>query len=383
MSVAPTKSTHARQAAEAPPAFGTFFLPGPTEVRAEVLEAMTQPMIAHRGKAFEALFARVQDGLRAVFGTQRPVFVSSSSATGLMEAAVRCARPGPILSVVNGAFSERFANIARACGRETDVLVVPPGEVATADDVTARLREGSYAAMTVVHSETSTGALTDVRAIADAAHAEGVVCLVDGVTSVGATPLYADEWGLDFVLTGSQKALAMPPGLAFAVASEEYMRTARLAPARGLYFDLVEFEAYAKKNQTANTPAIPLFYAAEAQLAHIARETMEARWIRHRAMAERTHLWAAERVDELAIEVIAPAGARSDTVTTLRLHGGTAGADVVRAVALRGFTVGGGYGALREHTFRIGHMGDHTLAGLERCLEACEHALRDLVRGRR
>ena len=381
MSIAPSRRSSVP--AEAPAAFGTFFLPGPTEVRPEVLAAMTQPMIAHRGKLFEALFARTQEGLRAVFRTERPVFVSTSSATGLMEAAIRCAPPGAILSVVNGAFSERFANIARACGRHTDVLVVPPGEVATADDVTARLREGSYAAVTVVHSETSTGALTDVRAISDAAHAEGVICLVDGVTSIGATPLHADAWGLDFALTGSQKALALPPGLAFAVASEEYMRTAHHAPNRGLYFDLVEFEAYARKNQTANTPAISLFYALEAQLAHIAHETIEGRWARHRAMAERTHRWAEERGAELEISVLARPGSRSDTVTTLRLGGGLTGADVVRAVAARGFTVGGGYGALREHTFRIGHMGDHTVEGLERCLEACDDALRELVGGRR
>ncbi|HWJ21138.1 MAG TPA: hypothetical protein VNS52_02200, partial [Gemmatimonadaceae bacterium] len=160
------------------------------------------------------------------------------------------------------------------------------------------------------------------------------------------------------------------------------MRTAHHAPNRGLYFDLVEFEAYARKNQTANTPAISLFYALEAQLAHIAHETIEGRWARHRAMAERTHRWAEERGDELEISVLARPGSRSDTVTTLRLGVGLTGGDVVRAVAARGFTVGGGYGALREHTFRIGHMGDHTLEGLERCLEACDDALKELVRGR-
>ncbi|HET7456876.1 MAG TPA: alanine--glyoxylate aminotransferase family protein [Gemmatimonadaceae bacterium] len=377
MSAAPPKTT-----TETVPAFGTFFLPGPTEVRAEVLAAMTRPMIAHRGKAFEALFERVQEGLRLVFGTKRPVFISTSSATGLMEAAVRCAPVGPVLSVVNGAFSERFANIARACGRDVTVLDVPAGETASPDHVTRMLRAGRYAVVTVVHSETSTGALTDVRAISDAAHAEGVTCLVDGVTSIGATPLFADEWGLDFVLTGSQKGLAMPPGLAFAVASERYMSTAALAPNRGLYFDLVEFEAYARKHQTANTPAISLFYALEAQLAHIARETMEGRWARHRAMAERTHGWVGEQAS-LGVGVLARAGARSHTVTAVTLPSGITGGDVVKAVGARGFVVGGGYGAVRDRTFRIGHMGDHTLAGLERCLAVCGEALEELVGGRR
>src|SRR4051812_31109419 len=142
---------------------GTFFFPGPTEVRPEVLAAMTTPMIPHRGAAFETLFGRLQDALGVIFGTTRPVYVSSSSATGLMEAAVRCAPPGPVLSVVNGAFSARFAAIGKACGRETDVIDVPWGEAVEMSQLEERLKRKRYAAMTVVHSETSTGALTDVR----------------------------------------------------------------------------------------------------------------------------------------------------------------------------------------------------------------------------
>ena len=138
-----------------PPPFGTFFLPGPTEVRRAVLEAMLRPMIPHRGADFERLFNGVQRGLQDVFRTGRPVLVSSSSATGLMEASLRCAPPGPVLAIVNGSFSERFANIARACGRDTDVLDVALGGVADPGDVASRLSARGYAAVTVVHSETS------------------------------------------------------------------------------------------------------------------------------------------------------------------------------------------------------------------------------------
>ncbi len=366
-------------------AFGSFFLPGPTAVRAEVLAAMTRPMIAHRGKDFERMFARIQAGLGLVFKTTRPVFVSSSSATGLMEAAIRCAPAGPVLAIVNGAFAERFAHIARACGRETHALDVPVGEVPSPDDVAARLARRRYAVVTVVHSETSTGALTDVRAISDVAHAHGALCLVDSVTGLGGAPLHTDDGGFDFVLTGSQKALAMPPGLAFAVASADYMRTAAAAPNRGLYFDLVEFEEYGKKNQTPNTPALSLLYALEEQLQWIARETIEARWARHAAMADATHRWVGECAERTGIPlgILAREGSRSPTVTAVTLPAGITGARVQQTVLERsGITVGGGYGPAKDYTFRVGHMGDHTLDELAPCLAACEDALVSLTSGR-
>ena len=370
------------------PDFGTFFLPGPTEVRPEVLAAMTRPMIAHRGAAFEALFARLQVGLKRVFVTERPVFVSSSSATGLMEASLRCAPVGRVLAIVNGAFSERFANIARMCGRDVDVLDIPAGGVASADDVREALARARFAAVAVVHSETSTGALTDVHAVSDVAREAGAVCLVDSVTGAAAAPLPVDAWQLDFALTGSQKALALPPGLALGVASERYMATAAQAPARGLYFDLVEFEQFAKKNQTPNTPAISLLYALEAQLERTvgvsgdpsdAPEPITARWARHAAMAAMTHAWVDARASRFGIGILAAPGHRSPTVTAITVPAGLEPPAVVRAVAARGFVIGGGYGKVKDRTFRIGHMGDHTPDRLALCLAACDDALTELT----
>jgi aspartate aminotransferase-like enzyme len=363
------------------PSFGTFFLPGPTEVRAEVLAAMTGPMIPHRGGEFEQLFARVQDGLRTVFQTRRSVFVSTSSATGLMEAAVRCARPGRVLSLVNGAFSERFSHIARACGREVDVVDTRWGEVVPLELVEQRLASTRYSAVTVVHSETSTGALTDVRAAAELARLYGAQVLVDSVSGVGGAPLRFDEWGLDFALTGSQKALAVPPGLAFGVASEEYMRHVAEAPARGVYFDMLEFEHYVTRDQTPNTPAISLLYALDTQLQTIAAEGLHQRWMRHSAMARAMAEWAFAASERQGVEltILAPAGARSPTVSALVLPDDLRGDDVVAEVARRGFTIGGGYGKLRDRTVRIGHMGDHTVPGLSACLAACESALESLL----
>src|SRR5579862_9646308 len=245
--------------------FGTFFVPGPTEVRPDILQAMTQPMISHRGSAFRSLFDRCQAGLRAVFVTERPVFIATCSATGFMEAAIRNAPPGSVLACVNGAFSDRFSTIAERCGRKAERYEVPWGQAHDPATVAARVRAGGHAVVSVVHSETSTGALNDVRAISDAAHAAGAVCVIDSVSGIRGAELRFDDWGLDYVFTGSQKALAIPPGLAFAVASSRFL-AAGAHDRRGIYFDLAEYETSAERDETPNTPALSLFYALDIQL---------------------------------------------------------------------------------------------------------------------
>src|SRR5215210_8088510 len=171
--------------------FGTFFIPGPTEVRPEVLAAMTRPMIPHRSSEFEELFARLQTGLKYVFQTDQPVYVAAASATGMMEAGIRCARSGPILSLVNGAFSERFAHIAGMCGREVDRYEVEWGSTHDVAELAIYLTKKNYAAVTVVQSETSTGALNDVRGLSDMAHSHGLACLVDSVSGLGGAEVRA------------------------------------------------------------------------------------------------------------------------------------------------------------------------------------------------
>jgi aspartate aminotransferase-like enzyme len=359
-------------------AFGTFFLPGPTEVRQEVMAAMMQPMIPHRGSEFEHLFERLQHGLRPVFLTERPVYVSSSSATGMMEAAIRCAPPGRILCLVNGAFSERFAHIASMCGRDVDRYEVAWGQIHTIPQLDERLSIRKYSAITVIHSETSTGALNDVHAISNCAHRHGIVCLIDSVSGLAGAELRFDEWKLDYVLTGSQKALALPPGLSFAVASSAYVDQANGTHGRGVYFDLVELDAYARRNQTPSTPALTLMYALEVQLKSIKAEGLEARWARHKAMAARTQEWITKISDETGKRLgnIAPLGFQSPTVSTIKLPSDLPAESFTAAVGKRGIVVGNGYGKLKSSTFRIGHMGDHTMETLERCLAACSSVLR-------
>jgi aspartate aminotransferase-like enzyme len=359
-------------------AFGRFFLPGPTELRPEILEAMLRPMIGHRGRSMEELLARIQPTLKDLFRTKRPVYISSSSATGLMEGALRNGAKRRVLSLVNGAFGERFHRIAIACGLQADELGVPLGEAHTPDMLRDALSRGDYDAVTIVHSETSTGVLNPIAELARAAHERGdIAVLVDSVTGLAGAPVETDAWELDVVLTGSQKALALPPGLALGVASERVLERAKSKPDRGVYFDFLEFEKYVQQNQTPNTPALSLIYALSAQLERITAETVEGRWARHRAMAERTWSWVEEmRAGGTPLSILAPEGYRSPTVSCIRLPEGRTGPAVTDALKRRGFTIATGYGALKDSSIRIGHMGDHTVAELDELLAEVERVLR-------
>ena len=365
--------------------FGTFFVPGPTEVRPDILEQLTRPMMPHRNKAFEAMFARIEAGLRDVFLTARPVYVGATSATGFMEMAIRNSPQGTILCLVNGGFSERFAVVAESCNRVVERLVVRWGQTFDLNAVESKLAARQFVAVTVAHSETSTGVLTDVRAIAELAHRYGAIALVDSVSGAGGAEITVDGWGLDFVFTGSQKALALPAGLAFAVASSEFVERAKKVPDRGFYFDVVQYDKFAEMNQTPSTPATSLLYALEAQMGDIGREGIERRWERHIAMRDATVEWVETVAKRRGVDIgiVATEDARSPTVTALSLPKGMAPRELLDAVLSRGYTLGTGYGQLRETTVRIGHMGDHTLDGLKRCLHACDTAIAELAERRR
>jgi predicted phosphoserine aminotransferase len=362
--------------------FGRFFLPGPTEVRPEVLEAQARPVIAHRSSAMKELLAGLQPGLARLFGTGRPVYVSTSSATGLMEAAVTNLSRRRILCLVCGAFSGRFHDIAALTGRPADRLEVDWGSPNLPDELARKLEEepGRYDLVTVVHSETSTGVLNPVTELAEVVRRhEDLLLAVDGVSSVAGAEVRFDDWGVDFMLTGSQKALALPPGLAFGVASERALERAAEVSPRSYYFDLLDFERRARDHQTPNTPAVTLIYALALQLERIEAEGLEARLGRHADMAARAHAWTEAVATRTGLEfsVLAPAGYRSPTVTAVRLPERLAGPDLVGALRRHGWVIGSGYGALKERTIRIGHMGDHTPEELEALLGVLDRVLQE------
>ncbi len=351
---------------------GRFFLPGPTEVDDEVLEAQLKPMIGHRTKEQEAINESIQQNLRHVFRTTRPVYMSASSGTGLMEAAIRNGVRKKVLCLVNGAFSERFMKIAEACGATAVALKVEMGQYVSPELLREALAKDDYDSVTVVHSETSTGVLNPIEQLAEVVHErEDRVILVDSISGVGGAQVESDAWKLDFVFTGSQKALALPAGLAFGVAQESLLARAKTLPNRGIYFDFMELEKHIKGNQTPNTPALALLYAAELQLKRIATETIEKRWARHTQMSERTAQWIDEmRKRGVELSNFAPAGYRAPCVTCIGVPpGGKTGAQVATEMLARSYTVSPGYGTLKDKTFRIGHMGDHTMAELNELLD--------------
>lgn len=350
--------------------FGRFFLPGPTEVRREVLEAMLGPMMGHRTVEMEAVMERIQPGLRHTFRTARPVYVAPASGTGMMEMAIRSVAQRRVLSLVNGAFSERFAKIADQSGVDVERVHVEWGENHTPDMLDEALGSGDFDTVTVCHSETSTGVLNPIRELAAVARDHGAMICVDTVSSMAGAPVESDDWGLDFVATGSQKAFALPPGIAFAVAQEPVLERAAANPRRGLYFDVLEFERNLAKSQTPNTPAVSLMYAAAVQMEAILEEGIESRWRRHQEMADRTYGWVDRmRADGVELGILAPPGYRSPTVTCVTVPPGVRATAVCATTRARGWVVAPGYGKTREEMIRIGHMGDHTVAELDALLE--------------
>jgi predicted phosphoserine aminotransferase len=287
----------------------------------------------------------------------------------LQEAAIRNGVARKVLSCINGAFSARWHEVAVANDKEATRLDVEWGKAIKPEMVNAALAAGGFDALTVVHNETSTGVVGPVQDIAALVHERypEVTIMVDAVSSLGGDRLDFDEWGLDVLLTSSQKCLAVPPGLSLAAVSDRTLEKARQVPSRGLYFDFVELEEYLLKNQTPSTPAISLMWALDAALDRILAEGLEARFERHAQMADRVRAWAAAEFDLFAEE-----GYRSQTVTCVK---NTRGLDVKALNAhlrSRGMQISDGYGRLKGSTFRIAHMGEIRTADVEVVLAAMD-----------
>ena len=356
---------------------GRFFVPGPTEVRPEILETMSRPVIFHRSKEMGEIMRRVTTGLSAVFGTRRPVHVITGSGTAAMELAIRGGAGERVLSIVHGDFGERFARMAEACGRNVTRLTCELGDVVPLDAIRDALRTGDFDTVLATHSETATGVLADLPAIAKLVNERpDCLLLVDAVSSAGAAQIAMDTWGLDAVVSASQKALALPPGLGFAALSDRFIARAKSLTGRGIYLDPVRYEEFSGKAQSPTTPAVSLIYALDRQLADIELETLEARFARHRAMADRCAAWVERaEADHLGVAPLARAN-RSPSVTAIRTKEGTS--TVLQRMREQGYELGGGQAALTHTTFRVGHMGDHTVAGLDLMLEVLERVLRTL-----
>lgn len=349
-------------------------LPGPVEVRREILDAQTEWMIGHRSSAFADLFARLQSKLKQVFFTNSRVIVSGSSGTGLWEGACRnCIRDDrKALHLVGGAFSERWAEISQMNGKQIDVIEVEWGQAHTPEMVADALSRQRYDAVCVVHNETSTGVTNPIKAIGEVVRQhEDTLLLVDTVSGFLGAELRVDEWGIDIALTSSQKAFALPPGIAFAAVSDRVLERAAQIPYRGYYFDFIELDKSLQKNNTPATPPIALMFAADKQLDDILAEGIENRWQRHLHMRDTTINWAQSR----NLGLFAQEGYRSPTVTTIA---NTLGFDVdqmAKFMSGKGFSMDKGYGKIKGKTIRIAHMGDMQPATLEEVLSGLDEFL--------
>jgi aspartate aminotransferase-like enzyme len=352
-----------------------YFVPGPTWVRPEIAQEMTRPVVGHRSAAFRELYARIAPRLRTLFATSQNVFVASTSGTGMMEGALLNCVPRSVLVTTCGAFSERWLRIAQNLGLEADQLEFPWGSPADptrlADHISGRRHH--YDAVTITHNETSTGVMNDVRSLARAVRerSNDTLILVDAVSSLGGAPVLVDEWGVDVCLASTQKGLALPPGITVVAASDRAMEQAAKKPYRGLYFDFLEYRKHAEEGGVPFTPSVPHFYALARQLEEILEgETIEARWTRHVQMRDLT----LERTAPFA-DLASDREHASPTISALRPK--SVGArELVTRMKEHGFTLGGGYGAWREETFRIGHMGDIPLADLAAMLDVLEEVAR-------
>jgi predicted phosphoserine aminotransferase len=350
-----------------------MFVPGPVDVADEVLQAQTAPMLPHRSKEFEAIFRRTAEKAQQLFYTKYRVFQIAGSGTGLQEAAIRNFVNKRVLSIVNGAFADRWYEVAVSNGKDAEKLAFEWDVPASPDVVADAVRKGGFEALTVVHNETSTGMQNPVREIAEAVRAVSpdTLILVDAVSSLGGAKIEMDAWGLDMVLTSSQKCLALPPGLALGAVSDRALKKAESVENRGWYFDLVRMEKHRLKDSSPATPAMSLIYALDFQLDRILAEGLDNRFARHFAMAKRVQDWA----DAHDLSMYAPEGYRSQTVTTIKNDRGFSVSDLNTFLKQRDMRIANGYGQLKDKTFRIAHMGGTQMKDIEDLLKAMEEFL--------
>jgi aspartate aminotransferase-like enzyme len=335
-----------------------LFIPGPVEVSEKTFRAMSQPMIGHRSTAFQELYASVQPKLQQLLSTKNPVFISTSSAWGVMEAAVRNLVAKKVLNCCCGAFSDKWFDVSKRCGKDAEALKVDWGQPILPEMIDAKLKTGQFDAITLIHNETSTGVMNPLAEIAQVMrNYPDVMFIVDSVSSMTAVKIETDALGIDVLLAGVQKAWALPPGLAVFSTSERALKKAESVPARGYYFDFIEFKTNHDKNMTISTPSIPHIYGLRHKLEEFFTEGLDVRYARHLTMAQMTREWVKSR----GFELFPKAGYESVTLTCVKNNKGVDVPKLQKALREKyRVQMDGGYGKIKGSTFRIAHMGDET-----------------------
>ncbi len=345
-----------------------LFIPGPVKVNEDVLAQLARPTLGHRGKEYAQLQAETIDMLKNILFTEQNVYLFTSSGSGGWEASIRnCVAPDEtVLCTCCGAFSDKWADVAKSCGANVEVLKVEWGQPTLPEMIDEKLATGKFSAITLVHNETSTGLTNPIEDISRMMKEKypDVLVFVDSVSGMVGLPIKFDELGWDTAFASVQKAFAIPPGLAVVAVSKRALEKSKSIPNRGYYFDLQQFAKRAEQNQTPTTPVIPHIMALNYQCQKLLKEGMENVWQRHKDMGDFVRTWAKEKFELFCEEKYA-----SNTLTTIKNTRGINVADTIKAIQQKHNTIfGNGYGKLKEQTFRIAHMGDITLVDLKELL---------------
>ena len=355
-------------------------IPGPVEVSEKTFKAFCTPMIGHRGQGFKDLYAKIQPQLQQLLSTKQLVYLSTSSAWGVMEGAIRNLVSKKVLNCMCGAFSDKWFDVSKRCGKAAEALQVNWGSPIRTEAVDKKLAPGEFDALTFIHNETSTGVMSPLAEIAALKPKyPDVMFIVDSVSSMSAVPLKFDELGIDVLLAGTQKAFALPPGTAIFTCSKAALAKAATVKDRGYYFDLAEFQKNAEQNMTPSTPSIGHIFALSSKLDEFFAEGLENRYARHRKTNQMTRDWVAKHGFTLFPEK----GFESLTLTCVN-NGAKPGGRTVdvpklqKLVKDQGFLIDGGYGKIKGTTFRISNMGDETEATMSQLFAALDGAMKQL-----
>ena len=352
-------------------------VPGPTPVPDDIVEAMSNPMINHRGPEFQELISRITEQLKQVFSTRNDLYILTASGTGALEASiVNTLSPGDkVLAATAGAFGSRFTEIAKTYGAQVQHLEFEWGTPVDPDSVRQALNnDPQITTVLVTHNETSTGVTHPLEAIAGVVKGEfDKLLLVDAVSSLACIPLPVDAWKCDVVATASQKGFMVPPGLAFVSVSEAGHKAQETAAMPRFYFDLGAAQQYLERGQTPWTPAVSVFYGVSLGLDKLLEEGMEDVYQRHETIGRYTR----EGVKDLGLDLFAQDEAyASNTVTAIKMPDGIDGAKLVSLVRTEeNVVLAGGQGKLSGKIFRIGHLGHVSQDDIQEVLEALKIGL--------
>lgn len=343
-----------------------LFIPGPIEVKEDVLAKMAMPMIGHRSKEASELQRRISEKLRKVFYTKEEILLSTTSGSGLMEGAIRSCtvKRAAVFSI--GAFGKRWYEMGINNNVPADLFEVEWGKAVDPNEVDKVLATGKYDLICITHNETSTGVMNPVEELGEVIrkYPEVVWCL-DAVSSMAGTKIEVDKLGVDICITSSQKALALPPGMAVCSFSQKAIERAKNVKFRGYYLDLLALYEYVQKKdyQYPSTPSLSHMFAMDYQLDKILEEGLDNRYKRHIEMAEYVRAWGKEH-----FELFADERYLSNTLTNIKNTRGISVAELNKELGKRGFQISNGYGKLKEQTFRIAHMGECTLDDIKELL---------------